>query len=561
MKIRLTIAVVVLVAVVAALGATTWSQQPPFAVDHFLLYKTKVPKGTPKFAGAVATLADQFETRDVAVRKDRFLAVPTDKNGEGILDPDTHLVGYLTKDAKGQPKHLSRTVEVTNQFGAIRLQTKPAKLLLVPASKGLSGFLPPPDPAAHDVDHYRCYKVKPAKGAPKFQKILGVQVADQFQSKKVDVVKPTMLCNPAEKRRGNVIEAVKNPADHLLCYKVKAQSGEPKHVSTNVFLADQFGQLGRATVKEMELCVPSLKTVLDPPPPPTPTATYTPAYTPTPTDTSSMGTPTGPTPSPSATATATPPFCGDGMVNAPGEECDPPNPLDTDCDSVICTADCKIQIITATCGDGCLRPQDGEQCDPPGSMTCPQSGTCNASCRCPGFVADSFFDIFYRIDFTGCPAPGAPPQSASGPVRLKHGESNDPGDGREEVPTEIVEMTLTGGGVTLRELAGGSDPLDPLDPPCMGGPGCSGGLAKQQSAGSYSPSDLMQALQIELEQGPQTLVAQNAAPLQGAVNGYPIVNGDLMGGTCVPLADASNPSGPPVAFIAVDEVMISPPQP
>ena len=49
------------------------------------------------------------------------------------------------------------------------------------------------------VDHFQCYKVKRSKGSPKFQKILGVTVQDQFGTVKVDLLKPIRLCAPANK--------------------------------------------------------------------------------------------------------------------------------------------------------------------------------------------------------------------------------------------------------------------------------------------------------------------------------------------------------------------------
>ena len=273
----------------------TWSGiLPSFPIDHFLLYKLKSPTGAAKLVPPLGVeLADQFETREVVVAKEDLLGVPTDKNGEGTLDDLTHLLAYSTSDERGQAKHVRRTVSVTNQFGSVRLRTTVAKRLMVPASKGLATFLPAPDPLANAVDHYRCYGVAVAKGE-RFQKIERVHVADQFQDKRIDVLKPFMLCNPAEKRWAGAVEPIKNPEDHLLCYRVRPSKGEPRHTPTNVFLTDQFGQLGRSTVKETELCVPSSKVILDPPPPPTPT------------------------PVPTATPT---PQCGNGIVEG-GEECD-----------------------------------------------------------------------------------------------------------------------------------------------------------------------------------------------------------------------------------------------
>jgi hypothetical protein len=88
------------------------------AFDHFLCYKAKTTKETPKFVRRKVTLDDQFENGEFTIRKPAGLCNPVDKNGEGIGDPDTHLKGYKIKEARGEPKHVKQTnVQVDNQFG------------------------------------------------------------------------------------------------------------------------------------------------------------------------------------------------------------------------------------------------------------------------------------------------------------------------------------------------------------------------------------------------------------------------------------------------------------
>ena len=53
------------------------------AVDHFQCYSVKPARNTAKFPGVRGvTLADQFGTVSVDVRRLRRLCVPTNKNGE-----------------------------------------------------------------------------------------------------------------------------------------------------------------------------------------------------------------------------------------------------------------------------------------------------------------------------------------------------------------------------------------------------------------------------------------------------------------------------------------------
>jgi hypothetical protein len=69
------------------------------------------------------------------------------------------------------------------------------------------------------------------------------------------------------------------------------------------------------------------------------------------------------------------PFCGDGRVNQPSEQCDPPFSL--------CPGGgfCKPDCTCPSCGDGVVN-QPSEQCDPPG-VSCGPGKTCNSDCTCP----------------------------------------------------------------------------------------------------------------------------------------------------------------------------------
>jgi ELWxxDGT repeat protein len=299
----------------------------PECLDHFLCYKAKATKGSicsteapPERVGAPCEaeqdcggltdetawcvpnafakglhvlLEDRFETKAFEVKKPVGLCAPADKNGEGRLDPATHLRRYQIKEAKrscaetapmnvGQAcaaeadcggaagtrhcqataKHEKQTsVQVDNQFGTVFLDTVKPDRLLVPAAKALEGPVAPPDPGTHGVDHVKCYKVKITPGSHRFTPIEGVAVADQFTGetpKRFDLKKPVRLCTPAKKNQ----EGIKNPTAHLLCYQAKPAKGEPKHTAVKgIFVSDQFGPQQLDTVKEDEFCVPSTMTV------------------------------------------------------------------------------------------------------------------------------------------------------------------------------------------------------------------------------------------------------------------------------------------------------------
>jgi hypothetical protein len=243
---------------------------PALPISHFLCYKALRSKEGPRLAlPAGVTVTDQFDTGSlVNVLKSVSLCAPADKNEEGVADEATHLKGYqikLTSTRPAQPKHVRRTnVTIVNQFGTLLIDTITPDRLLVPAAKDLTNPPAPPDPGSHDVDHFRCYKVKMAKGH-RFTAIPGVSVADQFNEpligslgrpKRFDVRKPTRLCAPADKNG----EGIKDEGRHLLCYQVTKARNEPKHVPVRgIHVADQFGPEDLNTITEEELCVPSVK--------------------------------------------------------------------------------------------------------------------------------------------------------------------------------------------------------------------------------------------------------------------------------------------------------------
>ncbi len=247
--------------------------------------------GFPK--GVQASIADQFESGNYDVKKPVRMCNPVDKNGEGILDPDTHQKGYQIKAVKGAPKHVKQRVTIQNQFtdqfsadGLQVVETIKEDFLLVPSGKDLSG---PASLPSSDVDHYKCYKTKEVKGvctgdmtskckvdadcftvggscAQKHPKGVNVTLDDQFESGSWEAKKLTSLCTPADKNG----EGITNDVDHLACYQIKAPKGAPKHVKqSGVYMNNQFGHEVLGTIKEDLLCVPTIKSFGNPPVSPT----------------------------------------------------------------------------------------------------------------------------------------------------------------------------------------------------------------------------------------------------------------------------------------------------
>jgi hypothetical protein len=174
-----------------------------------------------------------------------------------VADAETHLKGHAIRPSFRAARRTN--IRVDNQFGTLQIDTTAPSRLLVPASKSLTVPVDAPDAAAHNVDHFQCYRASVTARTPRFQKRT-VAVLDQFNTseRRLTVLGVSALCNPASVNG----EAVKNPSDHLVCYRVAPERGQPRHARlTAIHTADRFGPEQIDTISEDTLCVPSTKTL------------------------------------------------------------------------------------------------------------------------------------------------------------------------------------------------------------------------------------------------------------------------------------------------------------
>lgn len=227
---------------------------PVPCLDPFLCHKIK--PALPFLPLSGVSLIDRFEGGPFRVVKPTQLCPPAAR-GSGPLDAATHLEAYQLRPMSGAPKHVRQTfMTVTNDLGQVQLDTVKPDLLFVPTAKHPSTPPLPPDPGTHDVDNYKCYKVKPAQGSPRFPKSLQVTVSDQFTdpAKVFTLKKPRHLCVPVSIDGSGV----KNPGNDLLCYLAKPVKGQAKYVKrTGVHTANRFGNQVVSTQKQNEICIPS----------------------------------------------------------------------------------------------------------------------------------------------------------------------------------------------------------------------------------------------------------------------------------------------------------------
>jgi len=227
-------------------------------LDDFTCYKVSRPH--PNVVSV--SLADQFETVTAEVARPFRLCTPSDKEGEGTIDPATHIAVY--KIRRQNPHHIERTgMRMHNQLGDLWLNTTSSGVLFVPTSKDLTMLPPQPSGTAH-VDNYKCYRTEVTPGTPKFARNTRVSVADQFSTTPRDLalLKPRYLCTPVD-RDGS---GIANPAVHLVCYTARPALGEPKHVKVRgVFMNNDIGSAQVNTRREAEFCIPSTKSFSPPP--------------------------------------------------------------------------------------------------------------------------------------------------------------------------------------------------------------------------------------------------------------------------------------------------------
>jgi hypothetical protein len=269
--------------------------------DHFMFYRVTGTTCGPDYQkfGPVQ-LADQLDSANYTILAPKGLGLPADKNLEGVADDVTHLTEYKVKRSPGEPGFQSLVdVQVVNQCNDLLVEVKKPVSVLVPTNKSLVGSIPPPVEMDHEVDHFLCYKAKAQRVRsdglvlPKFPRGIQVDVADQFESRRYDLKKVTKLCVPVAKSGSPSImcgptagtakpiagATIRNPANHLLCYKAKpaarsiTQAGcgpafpndpgvpiplQPPHTPRlGVHLNNQLGPLVLDTIREREFCIPS----------------------------------------------------------------------------------------------------------------------------------------------------------------------------------------------------------------------------------------------------------------------------------------------------------------
>jgi hypothetical protein len=192
------------------------------------------------------------------VQKQQRLCNPADKNGEDPAAPSAieHLAGYRIKRDPTFPRFEKRLgVSVANQF-------HPGGILMDVVKPDMlmvpstKDLSAPPAPLPPDlINHFKCYKVTQTRF-----RLDGVTIEDQFFGAPFALYADTLIVNIKKPFRLCVAtdkngEGVLLPATHLLCYKTK---NLPKTVDFEpVYIDNQIVSKPIRITKTRELCVPS----------------------------------------------------------------------------------------------------------------------------------------------------------------------------------------------------------------------------------------------------------------------------------------------------------------
>jgi hypothetical protein len=164
-------------------GVTTPILEP---ANHLTLYPFAIKETAPRRR---VTIDNQFGLQTINVTAPRLLAVPTEKNGDPMVDPINHFKCY---EATGPA--LNAPVTLVDQFHTEQARLLAPRYFCNPTAKTFNGVTEPIVDGP-PLDHLACYKLTPSDQPP----VDFVQVDNQFDSEIFKIEPSQFVCVPSDK--------------------------------------------------------------------------------------------------------------------------------------------------------------------------------------------------------------------------------------------------------------------------------------------------------------------------------------------------------------------------
>jgi len=228
-------------------GVCSGTVVPGSCIDAVLCRRARPIDPFGRFTVGVDDGSDLFKGR---LRRPRELCLPASTTGGPVLDASVSLVSSRIRVPEGP---LNASWHVTDEFGALDVETLGAEHLFL-ASSTSSVAPPPAPPPAGSANHYSCRRVRLAPGshAPRGH---AVTIDDALGSHTAVLAKPRRLCHPADVDASGTGRA--HPRPVLLCYGLLP--GHSSNLAPATFAtANQLATVGLDALGERELCVPAV---------------------------------------------------------------------------------------------------------------------------------------------------------------------------------------------------------------------------------------------------------------------------------------------------------------
>ncbi len=255
-------------------------------VDNFKCYAAKFPP-RERFRKQRVDIVDQFGTATVLAVRPTEICNPVDKNGEGIEDPEAHLMCYKVRKLLPRGRSGRWAIRGTDQFGSEELRVSRHREICLPALKNCVPDDTVDPPVTCDLDaleqrlaHLQCYLGRTERGTPALTPIAGLSLEDQFESQSYDARKASLWCNPLFQKNAEQftppqwsdplpfpVPGTETPSQdvHYKCYDIGDSDNQDRFRGRTVEIEDQFhpnGQTVRAG-RPTRLCEPAVKQLLN----------------------------------------------------------------------------------------------------------------------------------------------------------------------------------------------------------------------------------------------------------------------------------------------------------